>query len=233
MPSGPRSSTPSCSAGRYPPTRRWADTRWSTRARARGRSAAGSGRHRTRRTPGSRSTCGSTTWTGTWTGRSSWAASGWCRRWTCPAISAGSRYSPTRTETGSDCGPEESAMSGGPQDGRADDEATDEALRALAEPRRRAILRLVARDELAAGEIAAAFEVTRTAISQHLTVLKNAGLLAERRDGTRRLYRARPEGLAGLRQFLDDMWADSLDTARRLVEAERGISEDDQAASAG
>ncbi len=124
-------------------------------------------------------------------------------------------------------------MSGGPQDGRADDEATDEALRALAEPRRRAILRLVARDELAAGEIAAAFEVTRTAISQHLTVLKNAGLLAERRDGTRRLYRARPEGLAGLRQFLDDMWADSLEVARRLVEAERGISDDGRAASAG
>jgi DNA-binding transcriptional ArsR family regulator len=113
------------------------------------------------------------------------------------------------------------------------DEATDEALRALAEPRRRAILRLVARDELAAGEIAAAFEVTRTAVSQHLTVLKNAGLLAERRDGTRRLYRARPEGLAGLRQFLDDMWADSLEVARRLVEAERGISDDGRAASAG
>ena len=124
-------------------------------------------------------------------------------------------------------------MSDEQRDGAMGDEATDETLRALAEPRRRAILRLVARDELAAGEIAAAFEVTRTAISQHLTVLKHAGLLAERRDGTRRLYRARPEGLAGLRQFLDEMWASSLDTARRLVESERGISEDDQAASAG
>jgi len=119
------------------------------------------------------------------------------------------------------------------RDGAMSDEATDETLRALAEPRRRAILRLVAREELAAGEIAAAFEVTRTAVSQHLTVLRNAGLLAERRDGTRRLYRARPEGLAGLRQFLDEMWASSLDTARRLVEAERGISDDDQAAAAG
>lgn len=111
--------------------------------------------------------------------------------------------------------------------------ATDEVLRALAEPRRRAILRLVARDELAAGEIASAFEVTRTAVSQHLTVLKNAGLLDERRDGTRRLYRGRPEGLDGLRRFLDQMWASSLDTARRLVEAERGISDDDQAPAAG
>jgi DNA-binding transcriptional ArsR family regulator len=124
------------------------------------------------------------------------------------------------------------AASGGPQDERTD-AATDEALRALAEPRRRAILRLVSRDELAAGEIAAAFEVTRTAISQHLTVLKNAGLLAERREGTRRLYRARPEGLDGLRRFLDDMWASSLDTARRLVEAERGVSDDDEIGAVG
>jgi hypothetical protein len=65
-------------------------------------------------------------------------------------------------------------------------------------------------------------------------VTSNAGLLTERRDGTRRLYRARPEGLAGLRQFLDDMWASSLDTARRLVEAERGIDDErDQVAGAG
>ena len=111
------------------------------------------------------------------------------------------------------------------------DDDADEALRALAEPRRRAILRLVAHEELAAGEIATAFDVTRPAVSQHLTVLKNAGLLTERRDGTRRLYRARPEGLAGLRQLLDDMWTGALDTARRLVEAERGIDEDDRAAA--
>jgi DNA-binding transcriptional ArsR family regulator len=115
----------------------------------------------------------------------------------------------------------------------ASEQATDEALKAIAEPRRRAILRLVAEDELAAGEIAAAFDVTRTAVSQHLTVLKNAGLLTERRDGTRRLYRARPEGLAGLREFLDEMWAVSLDAARRIVEAERGIRDDDQAAATG
>ena len=113
------------------------------------------------------------------------------------------------------------------------EQATDEALRALAEPRRRAILRLVSEEELAAGQIAAAIDVTRTAISQHLTVLKNAGLLTERREGTRRLYRARPEGLAGLRQFLDDMWASSLDAARLLAEAKRGITDDDQAALAG
>lgn len=112
--------------------------------------------------------------------------------------------------------------------GLTEPDPTDEALRALAEPRRRAILRLVARDELSAGDIAATFEVSRTAISQHLTVLKNAGLLTERRDGTRRIYRARPMGLAGLREFLDEMWGGAPDTARRLVEAEQGVSDADE-----
>ncbi len=109
---------------------------------------------------------------------------------------------------------------------------TDRALGALAEPRRRAILQLVAHSELSAGEIASCFDVTRTAVSQHLTVLKNAGLLAERRDATRRLYRARPEGLAGLRQFLDQMWASSLEVARDLVEADRAAGEERQAPAA-
>ena len=115
----------------------------------------------------------------------------------------------------------------------AEERETDEALRAIAEPRRRKILQLVAHDELAAGEIAAAFDITRTAVSQHLTVLKNAGLLSERRDGTRRLYRARAEGLAGLREFLDDMWAGALDAARRIAEQDRGVADDDRAARAG
>lgn len=101
----------------------------------------------------------------------------------------------------------------------------DVVLRALAEPRRRAILQLVAHDELPAGAIAAAFEVTRPAVSQHLTALKNAGLLIERRDGARRMYRARPEGLAALKELLDDMWASSLDLARQLVEADRGLAD--------
>ena len=58
-------------------------------------------------------------------------------------------------------------------------------------------------------------------------------LLTERRDGTRRLYRARAEGLAAVREFLDDVWADALDTARRITEADRGICDDDRAATAG
>jgi DNA-binding transcriptional ArsR family regulator len=119
-----------------------------------------------------------------------------------------------------------------------DDDPEDAALRALVEPRRRAILRLVAHDELSAGEIASTFDVTRPAVSQHLTVLKDAGLLVERREGTRRLYRARSEGLDGLRTFLEDLWASSLDTARRLVEASRddghrGRRDDDEHHAAG
>ena len=68
------------------------------------------------------------------------------------------------------------------------------AIRALAEPRRRRILELVRDGELTAGEIASTFDVSRPAVSQHLTVLKQAGLLAERREGTKRLYRARARG---------------------------------------
>lgn len=97
----------------------------------------------------------------------------------------------------------------------------DAVWKALVEPRRRAILRLVAHEERAAGEIASAFEVSRTAVSQHLAVLKEAGLVTERRAGTRRLYRARREGLTALRTLLEEMWATSLDTARGLVESER------------
>src|SRR5262245_16227968 len=108
------------------------------------------------------------------------------------------------------------------------DARMDDALRAIAEPRRRAILELVANEELAAGEIAAQFEVNRTTVSQHLTVLKDAGLLIERRDGTRRLYRARPDALAELQSFVESMWSSSLDVARRLVEAEGGISDDEE-----
>jgi len=95
----------------------------------------------------------------------------------------------------------------------------DAALKAIAEPRRRQILALVRDEELSAGEIAGHFDVTRPAISQHLTVLKEAGLVNERRNGTRRLYQARPEGLAELRQFLAGFWDQRLDALKR--EAER------------
>jgi DNA-binding transcriptional ArsR family regulator len=95
----------------------------------------------------------------------------------------------------------------------------DAALRAIAEPRRRQILEIVRDGELSAGEIAAHFDVTRPAVSQHLTVLKEAGLISERRDGTRRLYLARPQGLAELKLFLEGFWDDRLASLKR--EAER------------
>jgi len=94
------------------------------------------------------------------------------------------------------------------------------ALRAIAEPRRRRILELVGARELSAGEIASHFEVTRPAISQHLGVLKEAGLVNERRNGTQRLYRARPQGLAELKAFLDSFWDEKLEALQREAERE-------------
>jgi DNA-binding transcriptional ArsR family regulator len=93
------------------------------------------------------------------------------------------------------------------------------ALRAIAAPRRRQILSLVRDGELSAGEIAGHFDVTRPAVSQHLNVLKEAGLVTERRNGTKRLYRARPEGLAQLKAFLEEFWSERLDVLK--IEAER------------
>jgi DNA-binding transcriptional ArsR family regulator len=98
----------------------------------------------------------------------------------------------------------------------------ESALRAIAEPRRREILRLVRDEERSAGEIAGHFDVTRSAISQHLKVLREAALVTERRAGTRRLYRARPEGLAELRAFLEDYWDRGLASLRDAAEAEEG-----------
>ena len=94
------------------------------------------------------------------------------------------------------------------------------ALKAIAGPRRRQILALVRDGELAAGEIAAHFDVTRPAVSQHLNVLKEAGLVSERRNGTRRLYRARPEGLAELKEFLEEFWDERLVALKREAEKE-------------
>jgi DNA-binding transcriptional ArsR family regulator len=96
----------------------------------------------------------------------------------------------------------------------------DAPFRALAEPRRRAILRLVWSQELPATDIADRFpDVTRPAISQHLRVLKDANLLTERRDGTRRLYRANTDTMAQLRAFLDDYWTSGLQRLRDVAEA--------------
>jgi len=94
------------------------------------------------------------------------------------------------------------------------------ALKALAEPNRRRILMLVRDDELSAGEIAAHFDVSRPAVSQHLTVLKEAGLVHERRNGTRRLYIVRPEGFNEVKSFLEGFWDERLEALRREAERE-------------
>jgi DNA-binding transcriptional ArsR family regulator len=104
--------------------------------------------------------------------------------------------------------------------------AMEAALRALAEPRRRKILALVRSNELSAGEIAGQFDITWPAISQHLGVLREAGLVSERRAGTRRLYRARPEGLEELLTFLEAFWDERLATLKREVE-QAGTAGDD------
>lgn len=101
----------------------------------------------------------------------------------------------------------------------------DIVLHAIAEPRRRDILSLVHEAELTSGEIAARFpQVTPPAISQHLKVLAEAGLVSVRRQGTRRLYRARPEGLAEVRRYLEAFWDDSLQQLKAAAEAEERLS---------
>ncbi len=104
---------------------------------------------------------------------------------------------------------------------KATAEETDRVARAIAAPRRREILTLVRDDELSAGEIASSFDVSRPAISQHLAALREAGLLSERREGARRYYRARPEALAGLRDFLNEFWTDRLERLKLAAELEQ------------
>src|SRR3989442_9619341 len=95
-----------------------------------------------------------------------------------------------------------------------------DAFAALGEPRRREILRLVSSKALWAGEMPRRFDVTRPAISQHLRVLKEANLVTERRDGTKRLYRARPETIAELWAYLEVFWSESLRTLKLAAEQE-------------
>jgi DNA-binding transcriptional ArsR family regulator len=85
-----------------------------------------------------------------------------------------------------------------------------EVLDALGDPTRRAVLELLRNGERPVGEMATVLPVSRPAVSQHLRILKGAGLVTERRDGTRRLYRVDPEGLTVLRAYLESYWSDVL-----------------------
>lgn len=102
-----------------------------------------------------------------------------------------------------------------------------EVFDAIAQPKRRKILRLLASGERSAGEVASSFSVTQPAISQHLKVLKQTGLVNERRDGTRRLYSVRSEGMADLQGFLAEVLPAGLERLKQAAEAE------ERSASAG
>lgn len=94
-----------------------------------------------------------------------------------------------------------------------------DTLQIITEPKRRTILRMVWDGERSAGEIAGAFDVTFGAISQHLALLRQAGLVTVRREGNRRLYRANRDMLEPYRAMLETMWATALDDLARAVEA--------------
>ena len=98
---------------------------------------------------------------------------------------------------------------------------TDAVLRALAEPQRRRILELVRDGELPAGRIAEHFDITPQAVSQHLRVLKDAGVLRERRDGTAPAVRDPAGSDRGARSFLDELWPESLSRLKEMVEGDR------------
>lgn len=93
-------------------------------------------------------------------------------------------------------------------------------LQVIADPRRRQILALVWDRELAAGEIAASFDVSFGAVSQHLAILREAGFVQRRQEGNHRYYRADKQGLGPLRPVLETMWRDTLDELAQAVERE-------------
>lgn len=101
----------------------------------------------------------------------------------------------------------------------------DTAIRALAEPNRRQILRLVRDGELTVGQIAGHFPISRPAVSQHLRVLEEADLVTVRPAGNRRYYSARPAGLAELREWLDEFWRDRLSDLKHAVEHDQRNAE--------
>jgi DNA-binding transcriptional ArsR family regulator len=101
-----------------------------------------------------------------------------------------------------------------------------EVFEAVAQPKRREILRLLSEGELSAGAIAARFDITQPAVSQHLKVLKETGLISERRDGTRRLFSVRPEGLAELQDFLAEVLPAGLQRLKQAAEAEERTGRD-------
>lgn len=95
-----------------------------------------------------------------------------------------------------------------------------DAAAAIADPIRRRVLELVRDRELPAGDLAARFAVSRPAVSRHLRVLREAGLVHERRQGRLRLYRADPAPLEELREWLDGYWSGRLEALKQVAEEE-------------
>lgn len=99
----------------------------------------------------------------------------------------------------------------------------------MGEPKRCEIIRLVWSDELSASEISSHFPgVTRSAISQHIGVLRRSGLVCERREGTRRMYSVDRHEIAKIRQFLDSFWTNGLEKLRDLAEADEHLNQEKQ-----
>jgi DNA-binding transcriptional ArsR family regulator len=99
--------------------------------------------------------------------------------------------------------------------------AYQDPMDALGDRTRRAIFEMLRNGPLAVGEIAGELPVSRPAVSQHLRVLKEAGLVTERRNGTRRIYRVDPDGVATLRAYFDEFWNETLAAFKEAAEDER------------
>lgn len=97
-----------------------------------------------------------------------------------------------------------------------------DAIAALGDPTRRTIFERLRPGPLSVGELAREVPVSRPAVSQHLRVLKDAGLVSERRDGTRRVYRVEPDAVAEVRTYFDDFWSQALTAFKAAAEREKG-----------
>jgi len=98
----------------------------------------------------------------------------------------------------------------------------------LGDPTRRAIFELLARRPCTVGELAQELPITRSAVSQHLRVLKDGGLVVSRAEGTRRIYRLNPDGVTALRAYLDRVWAEALTAFGKATQAPDNPEQEDQ-----
>ena len=103
--------------------------------------------------------------------------------------------------------------------------AAVQALSALGDPSRRAIFERLVDAPASVGEIAAGLPVTRSAVSQHLRVLKEAGLVSETPDGTRRIYRLDPAGIGAVRDWLDAQWASALESFAAFADEQMDLED--------